>query len=350
MKIPVNEKRVKWIDLVKVIAIIIVLMNHIGLAIPGLNAAGGLFYVPVFFVLAGFTYHRKEESFKRYLKRKAKRLLVPYFGYSAFLFLFYFLKEFITTGSITGQMFFPVLGAIYGRNSLFHLGTASNISFLTIWNAPMWFLPALFLTSVLMELVLRMGCKSCKNIGLLTSVLVFVGIMLHYLCKLLLPWSLDSAFLFLLYMVAGYAMAEHNWLELFRKRLWIPVLLLALCMIGYLVNGSANISVGEFGSSVLFGLFIGVAASYLIMFVCYMIDRWIPRGICVVGEKTIQILCLHLWVFMFFLTGANAIAPQLLGLGVAGMIYKTLMILITMGVITAVSYQIDEVRDRRSQR
>ena len=74
-----GSRRENWIDAAKGIAILIVVLNHSGLVISGVNFWGGMFYVPAFFLLAGYTYAPKEESYKSFVKRKAKRLLVPYF-------------------------------------------------------------------------------------------------------------------------------------------------------------------------------------------------------------------------------------------------------------------------------
>ena len=88
-----NKRREDWIDCLKCIAILIVMMNHLGLTIPGFSFWGGMFFVPIFFLLSGYTYHTKEETFGRFLKRKAKRLLLPYITANAILFVFFFVKE-----------------------------------------------------------------------------------------------------------------------------------------------------------------------------------------------------------------------------------------------------------------
>ena len=66
--------RKTYVDFAKCIAILFVLMNHIGLTIPYVSNFGGMFYVPIFFVLAGFTYHAKEESYISFVSKKAKKV------------------------------------------------------------------------------------------------------------------------------------------------------------------------------------------------------------------------------------------------------------------------------------
>ena len=89
-----TKTRAGWIDIAKVLGLVIVLMNHAELSAGGVNYFGGMFYVPVFFVLAGYTFRlRPGESFSAFAKKKAKRLLLPYVGYNAFFFLFFFVKD-----------------------------------------------------------------------------------------------------------------------------------------------------------------------------------------------------------------------------------------------------------------
>ena len=78
-----SKERMGWVDIAKIFGLIIVLMNHADLVIGPVNFLGGMFYVPIFFVLAGYTYkYRPEVPFAQVTKKKAKRLLIPYAAYN----------------------------------------------------------------------------------------------------------------------------------------------------------------------------------------------------------------------------------------------------------------------------
>ena len=84
-----EKKRVLWLDIAKALGILVVLLVHTGKSFGPVSFFGGMFYMPIFFILAGMTFRYKpEERFGSFVKKKAKRLLVPYFGYNLFLFLF----------------------------------------------------------------------------------------------------------------------------------------------------------------------------------------------------------------------------------------------------------------------
>ena len=103
-----EKKRILWMDIAKAAGILMVLLVHTGRSFGPLSFFGGMFYMPIFFVLAGMTFHyRPEETLGAFVKKKAKRLLLPYFGYNLFLFLFFFVKN-IDLRTISAEKFFPV--------------------------------------------------------------------------------------------------------------------------------------------------------------------------------------------------------------------------------------------------
>lgn len=75
----ITGKRILWLDALKGIGIILVIISHANLDIPYLNyfTAG---YIQLFFVIAGFTY-KPNPQIVTLLRKKANRLLLPYFFY-----------------------------------------------------------------------------------------------------------------------------------------------------------------------------------------------------------------------------------------------------------------------------
>ena len=82
----VTDVRKKYIDAVKGVNILIVLFNH-AQGIPLIGALLSVCFMQVFFVLAGYTYKpHNDEDCREFIKKKAARLLVPYFSYAVVLF------------------------------------------------------------------------------------------------------------------------------------------------------------------------------------------------------------------------------------------------------------------------
>ena len=115
-----DKKRENWIDFVKLIAMLIVVMNHASCTVPLISFWGGMFFVPVFFVLSGFTYVYRDEKFPVVMRKKARRLLVPYFTANFILLVFFLLKDVVFTHTKSvSQMMQSIFGIFYARNQIF---------------------------------------------------------------------------------------------------------------------------------------------------------------------------------------------------------------------------------------
>ena len=89
-----NKSRLGWLDFGKAMGILMVLLVHAECRLGLVTYYGGMFYMPIFFVAAGYTYrYRPEGHFSVYVKKKAKRVLFPYAVTSAFLWCFFWLKD-----------------------------------------------------------------------------------------------------------------------------------------------------------------------------------------------------------------------------------------------------------------
>lgn len=346
--------RKAYIDAAKFIGILLVLMNHIELIFPFVNFYGGMFYVPVFFVAAGLTYYEKEEGLKAFVRKKAKRLLVPYFVSNGLLFLFFAGKDFILRKGFGKEQLIALLGIFYSRNSLYIPGTEPNLYFMTILNSPTWFLTAMFLTYLLVKFSFKITGGKEKELGLFGACMLFLGIIFHYFCPILLPWSLECIPLFYCYMIIGYFIREKGLLEK-RKPLW---LLLAggtiLFILSCSFNGSANISVGMFGKSIILGLFNGIFSSFLVLWLCKLGEACLPAGIVGffsrLGTYTLTVLCYHMFLFALIKSGLQAVIPYIFNqAGISAAVVKLGMIVITIGLIVLAKKMFGNLLQRRRQ-
>ena len=296
-----EKKRVLWMDIAKAIGILVVLVVHAEISLGPVTFLGGMFYMPVFFVLSGMTFrYRPEEGFGSFLKKKAKRLLVPYFGYNLFLFAFFFVKNDLLTGNVSRDSFFPLLGIIYSRNCLYPMAQAENVYFMQILNAPTWFLTGLFVTLAIFWVLQRISKGDRGKLLLCNGVVLVLAILLHSFCPVLLPWSLDCALYAVAFVTVGYIAAEEKWAEkLYRKPLLLLLAFAAFVGLSYL-NGSVNMSVAEYGYSMVVYLAVGSLGSLLCMELSLFLEKrvaWLAKPMAWLGRHTLPVLCLHLFVY-----------------------------------------------------
>ncbi len=314
-----RKQREKWIDLVKCIAIMIVMLNHSQLAAPQVRFWGGMFFVPVFFVASGYTYSSRKESYSTFLKRKAKRLLLPYIAANGILFVFFFIKDVFMADGYLSDMFWDVIGIFYARNQLFANGAQTlffpgfdgNVYLYGMLNSPTWFLPALFLTMALFEALFRLTKRDGRKMLLVAVIMLCLANLYHYLFPLLLPWSLDSIPYFLVMFMWGYFVKKKAFMNYFDRHKWTLFILFGVFLICALINGSVNYSVGDYGKSTMMALYNALVSSTILMFFAYRIEKYIPKVLTVIGQQTLFILCYHLFVFSVLETVFAGIHPLL---------------------------------------
>lgn len=340
-----GKQREKWIDLVKCIAILIVMINHSPIDIPGVKFWGGMFFVPVFFVVSGFTYQSREESFLSFLGRKAKRLLLPYITANGILFAFFFAKHVFLSDGDPADMLVDLIGIGYARNQLFaeHAQTlffpkfGGNVYLLQLLNSPTWFLPALFLTMTVFEILFRVFRRNGRKMLLVAVILLCLANLYHYLFPLLLPWSLDAIPYFLIMFLWGYFMKRKAFLDDFKSHPWILLVLFGVFLICARANGSANYSIADYGKSTMMALYNALVSSTIVMYLARKIEKWIPKFLTVIGQQTLFILCYHLFGYAVIET---------IGKGMP----SVPVLLVTLAVLTIVSWGKEKVFYAKKQR
>lgn len=71
-----KKQRILWIDILRGIAMFLVVYGHTSQNAE-IKKYIYAFHMPLFFIISGFVYHCT--SYPKYMKRKAQRLLLPYF-------------------------------------------------------------------------------------------------------------------------------------------------------------------------------------------------------------------------------------------------------------------------------
>lgn len=308
-----EEKKLRknWIDAAKAVAILIVVLNHSGLIIPGVNFWGGMFFVPAFFLLSGYTYHPGTGSYLSYVGKKAKRLLVPYIVTNGLLFLFFLLKRTLEGSAGRDYIVRSILGILYGRNQIYRNSDGQDTLMINL-NAPTWFLPALFVALIMLEGLFRLCRQNEKKILLVVCIYALAAVVFHYVSPVLLPWCLDMMPYYLLMMLVGYWLKKTGFMEKMRF-LWFMLSLVVLLSSG-LLNGSVNLSISDTGKSITLMCLSAVSASILLM----MLTKWVDEhfgslsGLFAgLGKHTLTILCWHYFFLAMILSVIGDGAPVL---------------------------------------
>ena len=271
--------RLTYIDIAKAIGLCLVILSHS--VCPRLMFLALGCFVPVFFVASGYTTKTIE------LKKKAKRLLLPYALFNIGLIVLFIIKQIYISSTQEGIVN-NIGGILYSRYAVYPLSSENNIFLMQAGNAPMWFLTSMFMAYVALKPLLAWP----KVRG---GVICLYLITTWLLSKLpvLLPWSLDTAFFMALFIYVGIVCRNIAILDSKKWWLWIA-LVIGYGITAYL-NGYENLSVRDFGNSILLSLIAGISGSILILKGSMWLSKYkIGNLLASVGKYSLTIFCVQM--------------------------------------------------------
>lgn len=184
------QKRIAWIDIAKFFGIFAIYLGHFG------AEAGRSFYfvfshhVALFFFLSGcMENYNKEENFLRYLQKKIKSIMIPFWVFSAL--------------SAIVSVIHRNLGWDYAKALTVEIarGVVRN----TFIAGSLWFLTCLFVMQILFFFIRKLRHKP---LVFLVSVAIYVfaneGLNPHPLWQPSMYYNVDSALYYLIYYTIGY--------------------------------------------------------------------------------------------------------------------------------------------------
>ena len=290
-KLGVNMKnRLEFIDLTKLIAIILIVISHSGCLNDYTNILINSFYITVFFVCTGYTINLDKANDKKHLLEKIKKILKYYFFYSVIILIFYCCLQVVQGSFNIDVIKNGVIGIFYSRYYLFN----SDTIIMGIGNAPMWFLTC-YLLSYSLFCLLK---KYIKNKDLIIAItLLLLGYILS-LFKGLLPWGIDIVPYMTFFIYLGSFIKKRDLLNNIDK-IGVILLMIVLLLLAY-YNTTINMSLKIYGINYFYTLLMSIIGSILLMYLSKIIsNNNIIKKISEYGKYTIDIMCYHLMIIFF---------------------------------------------------
>lgn len=281
-----KKERVEWIDIVKGIGIITVVMVHSGISYEIIKFLLS-FNMQLFFFISGYLF-KSEAGVLAFIKKKGRSLLIPYFSFSIITYLFWLIVEQrIRDSSISS--FKPLLGIFY----------SNNIDNFMVFNGVLWFLTCLFVVECLYCIIVK-KIKDRKKIVVLLVVMSIIGYLDSLFTTIRLPWSINIALTAIVFYGIGNVMKSYiNRLTLYkRSKLLLAAglsFLLALLVNRY--NSIIYMYDNSYGNYVLFYLasllgILGVA--------CLSMAIKKSKVLSYLGINSLIILAVHGKIFLVF--------------------------------------------------
>ena len=187
-----DRSRIKWIDTVRGVGIILVILGHTSTPLKKLIYG---FHMPLFFLLSGYLYSQKTISIR------AKRFIVPYF-ILAFINLILQAVLLVVRNQWSNKTIINwLLGIAYSRGTTEWMPCCS----------PLWYLTAAFIAVIALDMLKKyFSRQKVLVISIACSVLAAI------LCEKnipKLPWNMDTALMGLFFIVIGYELKERKIIE-----------------------------------------------------------------------------------------------------------------------------------------
>lgn len=310
-----TKNRDATFDIMKGVAMLIVIAFHI---FPNETCFFSYWRSALFFIISG--YFAKEWTFKVFLQKGAKPLLIPYVVVCLFMLPFVFIGEHLFNVSIVPIALKSIL-----------MGSTS-FGYLDKWNevniGPLWFLCALFWVRLMWFVI----CKIPKDYarGVIVVLLALVSCVLKGF--VINPWSFLSACGALGFFFSGYIVRKYDLLGSERGKIVVlPLMvLLAYCM------GFSNMVIAScsYSRGYIIELLASIAAFMLLYaFVQRFADvKYLPwRFLNFFGRYSLVVFCLHavdqcinvhwfpLKIWSFFMTEYELLCSFVIRVGIVAL-------------------------------
>lgn len=305
-----KKERKVWVDITKGVAMIMIMYSHVG-GIPNMERYLFAPFIVVYFFLAGYMYQpvSDEERWAR-LKRKISRLLFPYISFTCLLF---FLYKYFCPGKSIGEYAVTLLGALYSRAAIYYPYYQDNqIYCFLMWNGTMWFLTAMAVAYIMFYIIEKWCFKN--NIHFTITLLgCFLLTCIMQEIPYLLPWSIDTSFLLLSFIVIGYKVKQIVELEYLFKRDYAVLLGPGFVFYVFLVdlNPDINLSIRQYGNhgiiSVALVMVIGCMGVWLYCATgIFLQTTCISKILSCIGRHTMPMIGLQFFLFERLDAAANS--------------------------------------------
>lgn len=277
--------RLAWLDQLRAVAMYFVIVGHAVAAGSQLETFIYSFHMPLFFIISGMTFHPdRYATVTQCAIDKAKKLLVPYVLLSIATIPWWILN-------------WRILGNVH--ESVRDLLVAILISNQSIANSPanaMWFLPALFLLSILFTAIWKLGAGKIGRISVMVAGCGVMGILLSLRLDKPVPWHLPTVLTAAVFYYAGYLFMRY------RDSITAVVanrrdILVALVVVFFaagtffaMVNGKVSMHDNQYKSVPLFFLSAFLLSAAVILGV-YRLPTF--KWVAYLGQNTLVVLAIH---------------------------------------------------------
>ncbi len=337
----VENKRLKWIDNAKGIAMLLVITGHVSGELEGIwnfDFVGGIHLV-MFFLIAGYTM-RKKKITSDFLNQKFARLMIPYFITCGAVLIMDIFNSYLMHDN-TIETITAIINVDLVR-SFFASGAITNFVVLDIGRpiGAIWFLPAMFFCNIIFQFVLNYFEDNDTISGLISIGIAVTGMISARF--IWLPFSIQSGMFATAFVWIGYMIKKKQVLLKVKwyHYLMAQIILMAGIWRGYCNNAFVIASSNDWILSVVVGL-----SGCLLIYLCAVLYQ--GKVLEYIGKNSLLVMCTHLFALE---TMGNHFYQLLDSLSLQGnaRVWGVIIIEILFAVLAA--FAIERIRSHRRSR
>ena len=281
------KNRIDFIDTAKGLTLLFVIYLHISACYPGhpyessaIGIAVSTFFMPIFFILSGLFFSTRNDFWPG-LKKKTKRLLIPYWFFYLLTFLLsFFVVEILGIETKNG----------FSWSNLFIVFHADVFS-----NSAIWFLLALFWSSLFLYPIVKFLHSNWSQLLIVSFLFCFGWACSSFLINI--PLYIDSAMSMLPFLYFGYLLKNIEFTKYVFGR---ERILLVLGLLYFIINLLTAKYISLVDNKIedpphyFFGALIG---SFSLIFICVYLKK-IPL-VTFLGRNSLAVLCIHGYILNF---------------------------------------------------
>lgn len=269
------KKRVEWIDQLKAICMLLVIIGHFSFFPEDIAKIYSPFMLSAFLFASGYTFHI-EDNFFIFILKKIKTLLFPMLWMGFFTIFSRKILSFKNQEPLVSQVI-DFFIQIRGKND------------------ELWFLACLFGSSIIFYMIIK-NIKSKKIILIVTFIMSLIGIIYTNLGGPALPWHIQMygsvCFIFSLgYIYRNkYEKATEGMINL-QNFLVVFFIYIVLIICDYKVFGNFGLAFYSYGNSVI--MFYSIILTSLIMIILFVKNLFLIKPLNFIGRNSLIYYGLH---------------------------------------------------------
>lgn len=255
-----SAKRLEELDIAKGMAIICVILGHLG--ISSINRVVYVFHMPLFFFISGYLISQKDPYFL-FVKHKAKRLLRPYF-YTCMSICLLSIPLAIYQGKPLLPTIFKWLGGcFYGSG-----GNMQPIIHMPVFIGALWFLLALFWGLLFVRRIIDVF----PPLGQFVAVVSLAWIGYETAKVSWWPWDIQAGMTAGFFIYVGYLSRKLN---VFNREMQIDLALCSFITVVWCISYFKGFwMVGNIYKNGIMDVFGALSSIYLIIYFCKMLKKF----------------------------------------------------------------------------